>query len=307
MAGGAGAAPEAMARRHPILRTLTILAVGAVVVVALAGGLALFGGGLGDRPLYGNVVGMVELRGVIQDANDLVEALERFRTNEATVAVVLRIDSPGGAVAPSQEIYDEVQRVRERKPVIASLGSVAASGGYYVASAANKILADPGTITGSIGAIMTVPYYAPLAEKIGFSEETVKSGRYKDTGHPLRKLTPEERSLLQGMVDDVLGQFVDAVAHGRNMKAAQVRALADGRIYSGTQALAAGLVDQLGGLESATREAWKETNQPGEPRVWRLRVRKLPWLMQLLGETLLPAPRDTGGGLFFLYRGPVPQ
>jgi len=221
--------------------------------------------------------------------------------------VVLRIDSPGGAVAPSQEIYDEVGRVRERKPVIASLGSVAASGGYYVASAANKILADPGTITGSIGAIMTVPYYAPLADKIGISEETVKSGRYKDTGHPLRKLTPDERTLLQNMVDDVLGQFVEAVAHGRNMTPLQVRALADGRIYSGTQALAAGLVDQLGGLESATREAWKEAKQPGEPRVWRVRLRRLPWLVQLLGETLLPAPRETLGGLFFLYRGPLPQ
>src|SRR5437867_1991857 len=151
---------------------------------------------------------------------------------------------------------------------------------------------------------MTVPYYAPLAEKIGFSEETVKSGRYKDTGHPLRKLTPEERTLLQGMVDDVLGQFVEAVAHGRNMKAAQVRALADGRIYSGTQALAAGLVDQLGGLEDATRIAWQDAGQSGEPRVQRLRVRRLPWLLQLLGETVADLAPDTRGGLFFLYRGP---
>src|SRR5207253_8477027 len=203
------------------------------------------------------VVGVVELRGVIQDAADLVEALERFRTSEATVAVVLRIDSPGGAVAPSQEIYDEVQRVREGgKPVIASLGNVAASGGYYVASAANRILADPGTITGSIGAIMSVPYYAPLAEKIGFAEETVKSGRFKDTGHPLRHLSPDERNLLQGMVDEVLGQFVEAVARGRGMAAARVRSLADGRVYAGTQALAVGLVDKLGGLDAATRMAW---------------------------------------------------
>src|SRR5207245_55631 len=217
-----------MARRHPILRAFTILAIATMGMLAVAAGVAVFAGGLGERPFFGNVVGVVELRGVIQDATDLVDALERFRTSDATVAVVLRIDSPGGAVAPSQEIYDEVGRVRERKPVIASLGSVAASGGYYVASAANKILADPGTITGSIGAIMTVPYYAPLADK-------------------------------------------------------------------------------LGGLESATREAWKEAKQPGEPRVWRVRLRRLPWLVQLLGETLLPAPRETLGGLFFLYRGPLPQ
>src|SRR5881398_894817 len=279
-----------MARRHPILRAFTILAIATMGMLAVAAGVAVFAGGLGERPFFGNVVGVVELRGVIQDATDLVDALERFRTSDATVAVVLRIDSPGGAVAPSQEIYDEVGRVRERKPVIASLGSVAASGGYYVASAANKILADPGTITGSIGAIMTVPYYAPLADKIGFSEETVKSGRFKDTGHPLRRLSADERTLLQNVVDDVLGQFVEAVAHGRNMTPLQVRALADGRIYSGTQALAAGLVEQ-----------------PGEPRVWRVRLRRLPWLVQLLGETLLPAPRETLGGLFFLYRGPLPQ
>src|SRR5207245_5612592 len=268
-----------MARRHPILRAFTILAVVTLAALALVAGVAVFGGGLGERPLFGNVVGVVELRGVIQDATDLVDALERFRTSDATVAVVLRIDSPGGAVAPSQEIYDEVGRVRERKPVIASLGSVAASGGYYVASAANKILADPGTITGSIGAIMSVPYYAPLADKIGFAEETVKSGRFKDTGHPLRHLNTDERALLQGMVDDVLGQFVDAVARGRGMPPARVRALADGRIYSGAQALSAGLIDRLGGLEVATRLAWEDAPETGEPRVERVRARRLPRLL----------------------------
>jgi len=294
-----------MARRHPILRAFLILAFGAVGLIVLAGGLAAFGV-LGDTPLFGKSVAVLDIRGVIQDASETVETLERFRRSEGTVAVVLRVDSPGGAVAPSQEIYDEIWRVREQKPVIASLGSVAASGGYYVASAANQILADPGTITGSIGAIMSVPYYAPLAEKIGFSEETVKSGRYKDTGHPLRRLSPEERTLLQGMVDEVLGQFVEAVARGRNMPAGRVRTLADGRIYSGTQALAAGLVDRLGGLESAVRLAWEQANQTGEPRVMRVRARRLPWILQLLGSALGEST-PTHGGLFFLYRGPVPQ
>jgi protease-4 len=294
-----------MARRHPVLRTFLILAFGAVGLIALVAGLAVFTR-LGERPLFGNAVGVVEIRGVIQDASDPVETLERFRKQESTVAVVVRIDSPGGAVAPSQEIYDEIWRVREQKPVIASLGNVAASGGYYVASAANQILADPGTITGSIGAIMSVPYYAPLADKIGFSEETVKSGRFKDTGHPLRRLSADERTLLQGMVDEVLSQFVEAVARGRNMPAQRVRTLADGRIYSGTQALAAGLVDRLGGLESATRLAWEQARQSGEPRVLRVRPRRLPWLLQLLGAALGESP-ETYGGLFFLYRGPVPQ
>jgi protease-4 len=281
---------------------LALAVVGLLVVVA---GVTLFGGE--DWLTFGKTVGVVEIRGVIQDATDTIETLERFRAQDSTVAVVVRIDSPGGAVAPSQEIYDEVWRVREQKPVIASLGNVAASGGYYVASAANQIVADPGTVTGSIGAILSVPYYAPLAEKIGVSEETVKSGRFKDTGHPLRRLAPDERALLQGMVDDVLGQFVAAVARGRNMDAARVRSLADGRIYSGTQALAAGLVDQLGGLAAATRLAWDAAHQSGEPRVHRVRARRLPWLLQLLDQALLGGTRGADGGLFFLYRGSVPQ
>jgi protease-4 len=293
-----------MRRRHPILRGMFLVALAVTALIGVAAVLSFVGG---DRPLFGKTVAVVELRGVIQDASETVETLDRLRRQDGTVAVVLRVDSPGGAVAPSQEIYDEVWRVREQKPVIASLGSVAASGGYYVASAANRIVANPGTITGSIGAIMAVPYYAPLADKVGFSEEKVKSGRFKDTGDPLRRLNPDERALLQGMVDDVLGQFVDAVARGRKMPPARVRTLADGRIYSGSQALAVGLVDQLGGLEDATRVAWQDAGQTGEPRVQRLRARRLPWLLQLLGDTLADVAPETRGGLFFLYRGPHPE
>src|SRR5262249_36762765 len=160
--------------------------------------------------------------------------------------VVLRIDSPGGAVAPSQELYDAVWRVREKKPVVASLGNVAASGGYYVASAANTIFADAGTIPGSIGAIMGVRQYADLAEKGGVGEQVVKSGRFKDAGNPMGPLTPEERALFQEMVDDVLTQFVAAVAKGRGLDEDTVRSLADGRIYSGAAAARVRLVDRLG-------------------------------------------------------------
>jgi protease-4 len=280
---------------------VALAAAALIAVVALVTLLA------GQRPMFGKTVAIVDVRGVIQDASDTIDTLERLREADNTVAIVLRIDSPGGSVAPSQEIYDEVWRVREQKPVIASLGSVAASGGYYVASAANRILADPGTITGSIGAIMTVPYYAPLADKIGFSEENVKSGRFKDTGHPLRRLNPDERALLQNVVDDVLGQFVDAVARGRHQPAARIRALADGRIYSGAQALAAGLVDQLGGLHEATQVAWKDAGQSGEPRVQRLHARRLPWFLQLLGDALTDVAPASRGGLFFLYQGSHPE
>jgi protease IV len=140
------------------------------------------------------------------------------------------------------------------------------------------------------------------------SQEIVKSGRFKDTGHPLRPLTADEQALLQGMVDDVLGQFVDAVARGRGMDPGRVRELADGRIYSGAQALAVGLVDELGGLEPATRLAWAQAGQTGEPRVTHTRARRFPWWLSLLGDTmLLPEAVDLRGGLLFLYRGPAPQ
>jgi protease-4 len=234
------------------------------------------------------------------------EALDRLRQHDATVGVVLRVDSPGGAVAPSQEMYDAVWRLRGRKPVVASLGNVAASGGYYVASAADVVVADPGTLTGSIGALMEVHNVASLAEKLGVSETIVKSGRFKDVGQPLRPMTDEERALLQRMVDDVLAQFVDAVARGRGMEAGRVRALADGRLYSGAQAREAGLVDELGGLADATRIAWARAGQTGEPRVTHVRMRSRPWWLDLLGLARLPQLAPPGG-LFFLYRGPLPR
>jgi len=279
-----------------------VVAAGLVAIVV--GVAALSGTPLGERFTFGKTVAVVDVRGVISDAADTVDALDHLRQQDATIGVVLRIDSPGGAVAPSQEIYDAVWRLRARKPVVASLGNVAASGGYYVASAADVVVADPGTLTGSIGAIMEVQNVATLAEKVGVSQTVVKSGRFKDVGQPLRAVTDEERVLLQRMVDDVLGQFIDAVARGRGMEAGRTRALPDGRLYSGAQARDVGLVDELGGLADATRVAWSRAGQTGEPRVSHVRMRGRPWWLDLLGLARLPdllAP----GGLLFLYRGPL--
>ena len=281
-----------------------VVVVAAGLVAIVVGVAALSGTPLGERFTFGKTVAVVDVRGVISDAADTVDALDHLRQQDATIGVVLRIDSPGGAVAPSQEIYDAVWRLRARKPVVASLGNVAASGGYYVASAADVVVADPGTLTGSIGAIMEVQNVATLAEKVGVSQTVVKSGRFKDVGQPLRAVTDEERVLLQRMVDDVLGQFIDAVARGRGMEAGRVRALADGRLYSGAQARDVGLVDELGGLADATRVAWSRAGQTGEPRVSHVRMRGRPWWLDLLGLARLPdllAP----GGLLFLYRGPL--
>jgi protease-4 len=298
------AGAEPVARRRSIFRRVAIVWVIAVALVGLFVTTVVMRGEGGF--VWGTRVAVVELRGVIQDTTESIEALDRLRKDDDVVAVVVRVDSPGGAVAPSQELYDAVWRVRERKPVIASLGSVAASGGYYVASAANRVVADPGTITGSIGAIMGIPQYGPLASKIGYSEEIVKSGRFKDAGHPLRPLSADERALFQGMVDDVLSQFVQAVARGRGLEESRVRRIADGRIFSGRQALDAGLVDQLGGLDAATHLAWEEGGQTGEPRVSRVKARRRFWILDALGMLLASQPPHLGGGLFYLYQGPVP-
>ncbi len=212
-------------------------------------------------------VGVVEVYGGILDAKEAVEQLNRFHRDDSVQAIVLRIDSPGGSVGPSQEIHDAVRRIDDDKPVIASMGSVAASGGYYIAAPAREIFANPGTITGSIGVIMEYTNVQELLGKIGLYSEAIKSGPNKDIGSPVRPMSREERALLQALIDDVHSQFVDAVVVGRKLQPAAVRALADGRIFSGRQARDAGLVDQLGGLEAAVGRAAELGGIDGEPEV----------------------------------------
>jgi len=292
-----------MPRRRPWLRRLGFLLGLSLAIVGLATIVERTTGGV----TLGSVVGVVDIDGVISNAEPICESLDGLRQDPHVVSVVLRIDSPGGGVAPSQEIFDAVRRLRDAKPVIASLGNVAASGGYYVAAAANTIVAAPGTLTGSIGVIMEFRNLGALADKVGVSQSVVKSGLYKDIGNPVRPMTDGERKLLQGMVDDVYGQFVDAVATGRGIPASRVRELADGRLYSGSQAKAVGLVDELGGFDRATRLAWERGGQTGEPRVRRIKGAWRPWWLDALGQAFTPARPGLGGGLLFLYGGPTPQ
>jgi protease-4 len=179
----------------------------------------------------------------------------------------LRINSPGGGVGPSQEIHREVLKARERKKVIASIGSVGASGGYYVACASDLIIVNPGTITGSIGVVMEFSNVEELLKKIGLRSYVIKSGRHKDIGSPLREMTSEEKSILQGVIDSVHSQFIRAVAEGRNMEERKVREIADGRIFSGEQAKELGLVDRLGGLQDAIEIAAEMVGIKGKPTV----------------------------------------
>jgi len=214
-------------------------------------------------------VALIRVEGVILDSQATITELKRFAENPTVKAIVLRIDSPGGGVVPSQEIYDAVQRVRNKnnKAVVASMGTVAASGGYYIAAATDRIMANPGTLTGSIGVIMETANVEGLLKKIGVEGIVVKSGKFKDVGSPLRKMTDEEQALLQSVMDDVHKQFIDAVAEGRAMEVDTVQALADGRIFTGRQAKEAKLVDELGNLDDAIQLAADIAGIEGEPKV----------------------------------------
>src|SRR5215471_16200599 len=223
----------------------------------------------------GAKVAIVEVDGIIgvgpdrgADADSIVRTLAEYRDNPSVAAVVLRINSPGGVVAPTQEIFAAVERVRGAgKPVVASLGSVAASGGYYVAVAANRIYANPGTLTGSIGVIMQLANVGPLLKKVGVDYVVVKSGAFKDIGNFARPMRPEERQVLQALLDDVYGQFVKAVAQRRGLEEKAVLAFADGRIYSGQQARILKMVDEIGGLEDAVEGAAKLAGIAGKPKL----------------------------------------
>jgi len=252
-------------RKHPVLLGLIIIGVILGVFLLLIFFLTRFGEerafALGDR------IAVVDIKGVITSSRGIVEQIENYAEDDAVKAIVLRINSPGGAVGPSQEIYREVLRAREKKKVIASMESVAASGGYYVACASDVIVANPGTITGSIGVVMEFSNIEDLLRKIGLQSYVVKSGKHKDIGSPVRKMTSEEKAILQGVIDSVHNQFVRAVAEGRDLEEGKVRQLADGRIFSGEQAKELGLVDRLGGLQDAIEIAAEMVGIKGKPAV----------------------------------------
>jgi len=215
----------------------------------------------------GERVALVSIEGPILDSKGTIDEIKEHLKDPSVKGIVLRIDSPGGAVAPSQEIYEEVRKAVAKKKIVVSMGSVAASGGYYIASPATRIIANPGTLTGSIGVIMEIPNFEGLMNKIGVKTEVIKSGRHKDIASVFRGIRKEEREILQNVLDNVHEQFIKAVADGRKMLVEDVTRIADGRIFTGEQALRAGLVDETGNLEDAIKVAGKLAGIKGEPVV----------------------------------------
>jgi protease-4 len=251
------------------------------------------------------VIGVTSEQGIEEG---LVRDLDRYREDPSVAAVVIRINSPGGVVAPTQEIFAAVERLRAAgKPVVASLGAVAASGGYYVAVAADRVFASPGTLTGSIGVVMQLANLEGLLKKVGVEYVVVKSGEYKDIASFARSMSPEERRVLQALLDDVYAQFVTAVTERRGLDRETVLRIADGRLYSGRQALALKMVDQLGGLNDAVEAAGKLAGLPGKPRVVyprrRFSIRDLLWSRLDLPDTvaLIPALSSLRTPLYLMH------
>ena len=241
-------------QKHPILLGLFILT---GIFFLFLGGVSLLISSLISHDSQTDIfsskegVGIVELKGLIVSSEQTLKHLTEFRHDPNVKSVVLRIDSPGGSVGASQEIYKEVMRTNEVKPVIASMGSMGASGGYYAALGAENIIANPGTMTGSIGVIVKFPNLEGFFEKIGYRSEVIKSGPLKDVGASNRPMSEEERKLMQDLIDNVYGQFVRDIAAARGMEEDIIQKLADGRVYTGEQALEVGLIDNLGNFTDA--------------------------------------------------------
>lgn len=237
-------------RRHPYL--FFLLTFTSIVAVAMIGMSLLFVLGKQASDFeFGEKVGIIEVNGIIADAKNVIQNLKHFREDNSIKAIVIRIDSPGGAVGPSQEIFREIRKTSNKKKVIASMGAIAASGGYYVAAGTDGIVANPGTITGSIGVIMGFTNYQELLQKIGLVPVVIKSGEFKDIGSPVREMTAKEKTILKDFAKKIHRQFITDIVEGRKMDQDKVESLADGRIFTGEESKDLGLVDRLGNLEDA--------------------------------------------------------
>jgi protease-4 len=280
-----------MRKKHPVVFGILLLGLTGMIFFLLVYAMGLMSGQQGAF-MSDNKVGIVEVEGSISDSQEIVRQLNEFGKEERIRAVVLRVNSPGGGMAPSQEIYDAVVELKKKKKVVVSMGSLAASGGYLISCAADKIVANPGTITGSISAVMHFANVEELLKKVGLKSSVIKSGKYKDIGSPLREMTEDEKTILQDLVDDIYDQFLDTVSRDRKIAKEQLRRIADGRVFSGRQAQKLGLVDFLGDMGYAVRLAGKMSGIEGIPEVvyptvkspsfWDFVLRNMFWA--ILGE-----------------------
>jgi len=283
---------------------LFVLAVFTLVYVALhAGGQQTGIHGFGDK------IGVVDLDGVIVDPNETVDQLRRFADDDSIKAIIIHVNSPGGGVAASEEIYRQVKRIRDEKKkyIVSSIQTVGASGAYYVSSATNKIYADSGSVVGSIGVIAEWVNYGDLMRWAKLKPEVLKVGEFKDTGDPTRELTPAERQYMQGLIDNMYGQFVDAVAEGRHARVGDIKPIADGRVWTGQQALGMHLIDQIGDFRVAVLDTAKSVKISGEPTLVHPERERKSLLDLLFGDVSpwLPSKEkllDQQVGFYYLWK-----
>jgi protease-4 len=286
-----------MAKKRDVVIAIIIatsFGVALIVFGLLMVGLFSTGADVGFAGL-GGAVGVVEIYGVMEEASGrpVVQQLDRWRDNSSIEAIVVHVNSPGGEVAISQEIHTAILQAREEKPVVVAMAAVAASGGYYVACGADRIMANPGTVTGSIGTVMSFHTFQGLMEKLGVGIETVKSGEFKDVGNYSREMTQEEELMLRSVIMDGYEQFVEAIAEGRDMEKDEVYPLADGSVFTGLQAYNLGLIDTLGGLNEAIQLAAGLAGMEGKPNVVRPYKRERWSIFRLLEGFL----SDLGGAV----------
>jgi protease IV len=318
-----GIPPPAPPRRDRAALAVVLFVFGGLFLVFFAFLLLAYSAVRGESPRFssGPRIGVVEVKGEIGggirgnvDAEEVLKVIKRFSDDAEMKAVVVRIDSPGGAVAPSQEIYDELRKLADKKAVVCSMGNLAASGGFYVAMACPHIVAEPGTLTGSIGVISMFPNLKGLADRFNVKMETIKSGKLKDAGSPFRDMTPEDRAYWQSLVDQVYRQFVSAVVEGRDLPEDEVRKFADGRVLTGQQAQELGLIDELGNFNDAVDVAKEKAGLSGEPKLVYPPEERTRFLEEILGgavhsvadavrtELHREANAAGGPGLYYLAR-----
>jgi protease-4 len=283
---------------------LFVLAVFTLVYVALHAG-----GQQAGIHAFGDKIGVVDLEGAIMDPNDTVEQLRKFADDDSIKAIIIHVNSPGGGVAASEEIYRQVKRIRDEKKkyIVSSIETVGASGAYYVSSATNKIYADNGSVVGSIGVIAEWVNYGDLMRWAKLKPEVLKVGQFKDTGDPTRELTPAERLYMQGLIDNMYGQFVSAVAEGRHAKVEDIKPIADGRVWTGQQALGLHLVDQIADFRTAVLDTAKSVKISGEPVLVHPERERKSLLDLLFGDVSpwLPSKEkllDQHVGFYYLWK-----
>jgi protease-4 len=288
-------------KRKRILIGLGVIAGLLIFFFAILFMIGRYSGGKSSRFAFGDKIAIVEVKGVITQSSGIIEELQQYLEDDGVKAIILRIDSPGGGVGPAQEIYREIIKIKSKKKVVTSMGSVAASGGYYIACASNLIVANPGTITGSIGVIMQFSNFEELLKKIGIKGVVLKSGEHKDIGSPFREMTPEEKRIMQEVLDNVHQQFIQAVAEGRKLDRSKVVQIADGRIMTGEQAKNLGLVDQMGNLQDTIDITAKMVGIVGKPIVLYPKKRISIWelLMRDMASAIIDVLNEKGYELNF--------